>query len=71
MWECFLSVKNYVSKSALGMIFLLSKVLPKLVKKLKSEGLQPLLWVYKGLVVVVKRGCGVIRGLIFLICDIK
>ena len=38
-----LSVKKYVNKSALVMIFLLSKGFTKVSKKLKSEGLQPLL----------------------------
>ena len=30
-------------------------------KTLKNRRLQPLFWVYKGLVVVVRRGCGLIE----------
>ena len=37
---------------------------------LKKVNMQPLLWVYKGLVVIVWWGCGVIRGLKSIICGL-
>ena len=44
---------------------------PKRRKTPKSSHLQPLFRVYKGLVVIVRKGCGVVGVSILRICDMK